>query len=431
MHADNVALVLPIFDDNNSMSHLLLAKKKQGGGIYFYEEIKALQHVLVKAQGYINADRKVHQAQALANSIAHEMRNPLAQVQFQFEVLEAKLHHNACREELEHELSKGQMAIDRGRQLIDIILREVNDSSLEQEPTSETSVRHSITQAVERYAYESEIVRERIKVDICPDFNVEVNETLFNFVIFNLLRNAIYYFDSYPNSRVEITALSSKYENFLVIRDTGPGIPHSLLNRIFDDFFTYSKSGGSGLGLGYCRRVMKSFGGSIQCYSKLDEYTEFHLSFPASTLSSPPSSLPATQGETEPSTRHDSAELPANISVPTVMVVDDKEVQRQLVKLLLQQLGYDVILANNGQVAIDILDENPVDFILMDVQMPVMNGFEAATYIKKTHPSLPIYALSGESGQIELEKIRQTMDGRLSKPTTKKALQQTIEAALA
>ncbi|MBA5762627.1 response regulator [Vibrio sp. 404] len=431
MHADNVALVLPIFDDNNNMSHLLLAKKKQGGGIYFYEEIKALQHVLVKAQGYINADRKVHQAQALANSIAHEMRNPLAQVQFQFEILEAKLHHNACREELDLELSKGQMAIDRGRQLIDIILREVNDSSLEQEPTCDTSIRHSITQAVERYAYESEVIRERIKVDISPDFSAKVNETLFNFVIFNLLRNAIYYFDSYPESRVVITTLLGKYENFLVIRDTGPGIPHSLLNRIFDDFFTYSKSGGSGLGLGYCRRVMKSFGGSIQCYSKLDEYTEFHLSFPASTLASPPTSLPAMQRETESSTSHDSAELTANINVPTVMVVDDKEVQRQLVKLLLQQLGYDVILANNGQVAIDILDGNSVDFILMDVQMPVMNGFEAATCIKKTHPNLPIYALSGESGKIELEKISQTMDGRLSKPTTKKELQQTIEAALA
>ncbi|HAS61193.1 MAG TPA: hybrid sensor histidine kinase/response regulator, partial [Vibrio sp.] len=185
------------------------------------------------------------------------------------------------------------------------------------------------------------------------------------------------------------------------------------------------------LGLGYCRRVMKSFGGSIQCYSKLDEYTEFHLSFPASTLSSPPISLPALEEEQEtPTTAHNEA-LPINTPVPTVMVVDDKEVQRQLVKLLLRQLGYDVILANNGQVAIDMLDNNVVDFILMDIQMPVMNGFEAATYIKKSHPSLPIYALSGESGYIELEKIRQTMDGRLTKPTTKKALQQTIESALA
>jgi len=62
----------------------------------------------------------------------------------------------------------------------------------------------------------------------------------------------------------------------------------------------------------------------------------------------------------------------------TILVVDDKEVQRQLVKLLLNQLGYDAILANNGQVALEIIQSNPVDLVFMDIQMPVMNGFEAA-----------------------------------------------------
>ncbi|MGF1910698.1 hybrid sensor histidine kinase/response regulator [Vibrio kasasachensis] len=429
MKSENVALVLPIFDYNNSMSHLLLVKKKRVGHLYFCEEVKALQHVLIRAQGYINADRKVHQAQALANSIAHEMRNPLAQVQFQFELLEAKLEQSSCQQELSKELTNGKMAIERGRQLIDIILREVNDSALEHEPTHETSIRSSITQAVERYAYESGDIRERIEININPDFCAKVNETLFNFVIFNLLRNAIYYFDSYPDSMVEIKTLSGKYENFLIIRDTGPGIPTSLLKRIFDDFFTYSKSGGSGLGLGYCRRVMKSFGGSIQCYSKIGEYTEFHLSFPAGTLPSSPRYQPELNQDLLSLETNAKVTLPPQIQMPTIMVVDDKEVQRHLVKLLLNQLGYDVILANNGQVAVDTIAVHNVDFVFMDIQMPVMNGFEAASMIRKMHPGLPIYALSGESGYIELEKIRQTMDGRLTKPTTKEALKQTIENA--
>ncbi|MDG4870831.1 ATP-binding protein, partial [Guyparkeria sp. 1SP6A2] len=51
-------------------------------------------------------------------------------------------------------------------------------------------------------------------------------------------------------------------------------------DKIFDDFFSYQKSGGSGLGLGYCQRVMRSFGGRIECKSRLGEFTEFHLSFP-------------------------------------------------------------------------------------------------------------------------------------------------------
>ncbi|GAB2663325.1 hybrid sensor histidine kinase/response regulator [Vibrio panuliri] len=425
MKAEQVSLVLPIFDYNNRMSHLLLAKNKRSGEIYYFEEVKALQHVLARAQGYINADRKVHQAQALANSIAHEMRNPLAQVQLQFEKLDEKLNQNACQETLKVELDKGQAAIERGRQLIDIILREVNNASLEQEPTSDVSMRSAVNQAIERYAYDSDAVRERIHVDISGDFSAKVNETLFNFVIFNLLRNGIYYFDSHPDAQIEIKTLSGKYENFLIIRDTGPGIPSPLLNRIFDDFFSYNKPGGSGLGLGYCRRVMKSFGGSIQCYSKIGCYTEFHLSFPTGALSSSPLTLPESEpdhSQLEPQT--------ATAELTTVMVVDDKDIQRQLVKLLLTQLGYNVILANNGQVAVDMLEQNHIDFIFMDVQMPVMDGFQAASIIKQRRPNIPIYALSGESGQAELEKIRQIMDGRLTKPTTKKALQQALESVL-
>ncbi|WP_244204645.1 hybrid sensor histidine kinase/response regulator [Vibrio rhodolitus] len=427
MKSEQVSLVLPIFDYNNKMSHLLLAKNKRNGSIYFYEEVRALQHVLVQAQGYINADRKMHQSQALANSIAHEMRNPLAQVQLQFELLSSKLQQNVAREELEYELNRGKAAVTRGTQLIDIILREVNEASLEQEPTCEMSIHQAVEQAIDRYAFDSEKIRQRIDIDIATNFSAKVNETLFNFVVFNLLRNSIYYFDSHPDSKIKITTLVGKYENFLIVRDTGPGIPSSLLNRIFDDFFTYNKAGGSGLGLGYCRRVMKSFGGSIQCYSTLGEYTEFHLSFPAGVLSSAAPALPDSE-EGEPLTPPLQS-LNNQTRKLTVMVVDDKEIQRQLVKLLLGQLGYKVVLANNGQVAVDMLEECSIDFVFMDVQMPVMNGFEAASIIKASHPTLPIYALSGEAGLVELEKIRQTMDGRLTKPTTKLALQQAIESA--
>ncbi|WP_139158981.1 hypothetical protein [Vibrio sonorensis] len=90
MSRNNAALVIPIYDHSNLMTHVLVANYKKDGRLFFSEEIDALQSVMLKAQGYINADRKVRQAQALANSIAHEMRNPLAQVQLQFESLKAR-----------------------------------------------------------------------------------------------------------------------------------------------------------------------------------------------------------------------------------------------------------------------------------------------------------------------------------------------------
>lgn len=424
MQAEAVSLVLPIFDYNQRLSHLLLAKNKANGQMYFFEEVKALQHVLLIAQGYINADRKVHQSQVLANSIAHEMRNPLTQAQYQFEVLDHKINHNAEHHELQDALNRGKNSIERGRQLIDIILREVNNTALEDVPTNDVSMRYAVAQAIDGYAFESETIKQRIHIDIEHDFVARINETLFNFVIFNLLRNSVYYFDSHPDSKVEIKSQVGKYEHFLIVRDTGPGIPKPLINRIFDDFFSYNKSDGSGLGLGYCRRVMKSFGGSIECYSKQGYFTEFHLSFPTSGLLSP--------GITPFARRHTA--LTPNVHAPaqiTIMVVDDNQCQRELVQMLLTRLGYQVVLATNGQDAINTLEKCMVDFVLMDIRMPVMNGFEATQQIKQCHPALPVFALSGESGEYELQKIAQTMDGRLSKPATIQELKRAVELALA
>ncbi|MBT2979926.1 ATP-binding protein, partial [Vibrio anguillarum] len=157
--------------------------------------------------------------------------------------------------------------------------REVSDSSPEHEPITMTSIHKAVDQAVSQYGFENEKVIERIHLPQQDDFVAKLNETLFNFVIFNLIRNAIYYFDSYPNSQIEITTQIGTYENILIFRDTGPGIDDAISYKIFDDFFSYQKSGGSGLGLGYCQRVMRSFGGRVECKSKLGEFTEFHLYF--------------------------------------------------------------------------------------------------------------------------------------------------------
>ena len=436
MNQMDSALVLPIYEGKNKLSHVLVSSHKQGGVNFSFEELRALERVLKKVQVHINYERKVRQSQALANSIAHEMRNPLAQVQYEFESLESKL--NACEDQsqLFHHVHSGKMAIRRGRQLIDIILREVNSSSLDQEPSEATSISHAINSAISQYGFENEDEFNRIHLNIEHDFVVKINDTLFNFVLFNLLRNAIYYFDSYPNSRIEISTKVGHYENHVIFRDTGPGIPQALLSRIFDDFFSHNKSGGSGLGLGYCKRVMNSFGGGISCRSIPEEFTEFTLSFPASSVRLEEIKLPPVVPNELNFSLPTNQELARNDisytakSSHLILVVDDKEIQRTLVKLYLEQLGYGVVLANNGKVAIEIIQSNPIDLVFMDIQMPVMDGFEAASIIRQSYPAIPIIALSGESGERDVQRMSELMDGRLSKPTTKDALDTILKSTL-
>ncbi len=291
----------------------------------------------------------------------------------------------------------------------------MSDSSPEHEPIAMTSIHKAVDQAVSHYGFENEKIIERIRLPQHTDFVAKLNETLFNFVIFNLIRNAIYYFDSYPDSQIEISTKRSLRE-YADFRDTGPGIDETISHKIFDDFFSYQKSGGSGLGLGYCQRVMRSFGGRIECESKLGEFTEFHLYFPvvpnapkADTLRTP------YFNDWKQNKRSNEHKVASNVQLdnqaPTVLIVDDKEVQRALVQMYLNQLGVNSLQANNGENAVEVFKANHVDLILMDVQMPVMNGFDASQRIKELSPQTPIIALSGESGERELDMINKLMDG--------------------
>jgi two-component system autoinducer 1 sensor kinase/phosphatase LuxN len=439
MSSNNTALVMPLFGQGKSVTHLLVSSHKSNDQMFSNEEISALQTLLTRVQSTIEADRRIRQSRALANSIAHEMRNPLAQVQLHFEVLKQHIDNQAPAKQILLDIENGQAAIQRGRQLIDIILREVSDSSPEHGPVTMTSIHKAVDQAVSHYGFENEKIIERIRLPQHADFVVKLNETLFNFVIFNLIRNAIYYFDSYPDSQIEISTKIDSYENVLIFRDTGPGIDEAIAHKIFDDFFSYQKSGGSGLGLGYCQRVMRSFGGRVECHSKLGEFTEFHLYFPvvpnapkADALRTPyfndwKHNQTTTQdkacADTEPTSSRESESHLA----PTVLIVDDKEVQRTLVQMYLSRLGVNSLQAKNGENAVELFRTHKVDLILMDVQMPIMNGFDASQIIKARSPQTPIIALSGESGQRELDMINQLMDGRLEKPTSLNALQHVLD----
>ncbi|NVC93918.1 hybrid sensor histidine kinase/response regulator [Vibrio natriegens] len=434
MRSSDTALVMPIYGHSRSVSHLLISSHKRNQKLFSNEEISALQTLLTRVQSTIEADRKVRQSRALAHSIAHEMRNPLTQVQLQFEVLTQHIESQFPTETLKGDINKGQAAIQRGRQLIDIILREVSDTSPEQEPQVATSIHNAVNQAITRYGFENEKSLDRVKLPLQDDFVVMLNETLFNFVIFNLIRNAVYYFDSYPASQIEMSTQTGPYENVLIFRDTGPGIDNTIVHKIFDDFFSYQKSGGSGLGLSYCQRVMRSFGGRIECQSVKGEFTEFYLYFPV-VPNSPKAETFRVNSEHGSGAKDEAKsnvmkELKVGEHAPTVLIVDDKEVQRTLVQLYLKQLGVQCLQANNGATAIEMIQSHNIDLVLMDVQMPVMNGFDASQRIKAISPSVKVIALSGESGDLELAQISKLMDGRLNKPTTLNALRDVIQTWL-
>ncbi|MEI8633432.1 response regulator [Vibrio sp. PP-XX7] len=220
-------------------------------------------------------------------------------------------------------------------------------------------------------------------------------------------------------------------------KDYGPGIDPYIIQSIFDDFFTYQKAGGTGLGLGYCRRTMQLFGGDITCYSAYNQYTQFSLKFPhVDGTVLPDLSLPNPTNYALPESVSVLEHSPLNLTHGeqrqpngaqplcklNILVTDDQPTQLALVKRYLEPLGARLYTALNGQQAVDIVTQHPIDLVLMDIQMPVMNGFEACKLIKQTHPALPVIALSGETDEETIAEMTHTMDERLVKPTTQKQL---------
>ena len=137
--------------------------------------------------------------------------------------------------------------------------------------------------------------RARVVVIELNDFTFRGEETSFILILFNLIKNALYYLPTHPSITVTVT-IDGRNPDRVVVRDTGPGIAPEQVGRLFEEFQTAGKSEGTGLGLAFCRRAMRAFGGDITCRSRLGEFTEFTLSFPAvpeAEIAGPPGGHPA------------------------------------------------------------------------------------------------------------------------------------------
>jgi PAS domain S-box-containing protein len=175
----------------------------------------------------------------------------------------------------------------------------------------------------------------------------------------------------------------------LVVRDTGHGIDEETLGRMFEPFFTTKESGkGTGLGLATVYGIVKQSGGYIVVESELEQGTAVTIFLPRVDEARSPSrttaSLPAPVAqELEPETSQ------------TVLLVEDEDVVRRLVKQVLEQNGYTVLEAHDGQEALELGRGRAIDLLLTDMVMPKLGGLEVATALREAQPELKVIYMSG------------------------------------
>ncbi|WP_287372530.1 hybrid sensor histidine kinase/response regulator [Prosthecochloris sp.] len=322
--------------------------------------------------------------QSLAGSIAHEMRNPFGQIRNCLKSIQNMLPFSPSTKEkntisLDKEsvnriiksIAQGQNAIKRGVQAIDLVLGEIRENPINPKNFTYLSASQITRKALDEYGYDSDNERNRVRLDTRETFILHIDETLFLFVLFNLLKNAIYYFGGHPKSEIRIRFKKGTQHNYLFFRDTGPGIAKEDLPHIFDSFHTKGKQEGTGLGLAYCKRVMKAFGGNITCDSEKGKYTEFTLAFPVVSNNDLArhnndvivNALPDFRGK-------------------LLLIVDDEPLYRMTLKKYLLPLEVAFDEAANGFEAMVYAAENRYDLIIMDLNMPQMSGYETAERLR-------------------------------------------------
>jgi CheY-like chemotaxis protein len=216
------------------------------------------------------------------------------------------------------------------------------------------------------------------------------------------------------------------------ITDTGIGVPENKLVDVFNNFEqatagTSSSFGGTGLGLAIVKQLVELQGGKIIVNSTEGKGSTFGfvMSFEKRNSETEITPIPIEPIQENPFKE----KIVKNIKI---LVVEDIALNQLLIKIILLDFGYDVTIADNGKLGIEQLEKSKHDIILMDLQMPEMNGFEATAHIRNVMKSnIPIIALTADVTSVDLEKCKAVgMNDYVSKPIDEKLLQHKINQCI-
>ncbi|HVN00220.1 MAG TPA: ATP-binding protein [Caulobacteraceae bacterium] len=250
-------------------------------------------------------------------------------------------------------------------------------------------------------------------------------------ILYNLISNALKFTE---HGEVRVTAAKTGEMLALMVSDTGVGIAPERVGVLFEKFTqadasTTRRYGGTGLGLAICRELAALMGGEISVESKQGEGSTFLVKLPLEqvgealtpTFAAPPAPSPQVE---------------ASLPRIRVLAAEDNTVNQLVLKTLLHQIGVEPMVVENGELALEAWKDSPWDVILMDMQMPVMDGLAATRAIREAEAAMgrvrtPIIALTANAMNHQIQAcVAAGMDGHVAKPIEAVRLFAALEAAL-
>jgi len=368
------------------------------------------------------AENAVKAKQQFLSNMSHEIRTPMnAIIGFTKVLLKTELSAKQ-KEYLTAIKLSGDALIVLINDILDLAKVDAGKMTFEQVP-----FKMSVSISAMIHLFETKIWEKNLL--LIKEYDKNIPEVLLgdpvrlHQIILNLVSNAVK-FTSNGSITVSVRLLSEDDDKVKIefsVKDTGIGISESKKASIFDNFQQATSGtsrlyGGTGLGLAIVKQLVEPQGGSITVTSKLDEGSTFSfiLSFQKTTEDAE-IEIVSTEIDTENS----------NIRV---LVVEDIPLNQLLMKTLLDDYGFERDMADNGKIAIEKLKANTYDIILMDLQMPEMNGFEATDFIRnRMHLDIPIIALTADVTTVDLAKCKAVgMNDYIAKPVDERILYSKI-----
>ena len=413
------------------------------------------------------------------STISHELRTPLNGISGALSLLEEAAEQTAKEEKFnlsKEIISLFNVANSSTLEMIGLINSIIGFSELQVEHAKITNHYFSAFTSIETLVclhkthIENNNNTVHLDIDVLASIEIKSDQEKFKKAVGIVIDNANKFT---INGTIEIHAcidyLNTKQHRLCItITDTGVGISDSKIDAIAEPFSQVDQSfsrefGGLGIGLAVCKKTLDLLGGEFKITSEFGKGTSVQLTFfvaetktvtpvimktpviektsvipNSSVMPNTQKQAPSDSSDTNSQTSH-SKKPTANLTLTPetdltglhVLIVEDNTTNQVIIRKMVEKKGLHALLAENGAIAVELFQKNQIDMILMDCQMPVMNGFEATRQIRKLadpKQHLPIIAITANTSDEDQRNCKASgMDDLLSKPVSFKLLGATIE----
>ncbi len=365
------------------------------------------------------AEKSNQAKSAFLANMSHEIRTPMNGLLGFIERLQ-KSEKDPERIKLFKTISNsGETLLNIINDILDFSKIEIGKMQLDLAPIYFTQTIEHVIDSFTQLASAKNITMHHTIDDTIPEC-IMGDETRFKQVLFNLINNAIKFTEENGHISLHISYKKDSRQLYVAVIDTGIGIAQENLQKIFDSFSqedvsTTRKYGGTGLGLSISSQLVKLMGGELQVQSKVSEGSTFYFEIPVETCSLDDLEIQEETPQNEP---EQDIRLKGH-----VLIVEDNKTNQILLSLILDDFGLSYDVVNNGSEAVLNVKQYQYDLVLMDQNMPIMNGIEATQIIrdneKETQQHLPIIAVTANALVEDRQKLLDAgMDDYISKPYT-------------